>query len=68
MDHYNAFGLGANVATSSGTTSDALYALDPMTQKVVTLRVPYPRGFFTRGLDGRIDDAARAGKDEGCGP
>ena len=24
--------------------------------KVVELRLPYPMGFFTKGLDGRIDD------------
>ena len=24
---------------------------------MVTLRVPYPMGFYAKGLDGRIDDA-----------
>lgn len=31
----------------------------------MVLRVPYPLGFFTRGLDGRIDDPEAGWK--GCG-
>ena len=29
------------------------------------LRVPYPMGFYTRGLDGRIDDAKTGWKGKG---
>ncbi len=65
VDQYNTFGLGPNVPMSSGTTSDALFALDLATGKVVTLRVPYPMGFFTRGLDGRIDDPNAGWKGRG---
>ena len=37
-------------------SSDAFEALDPKTGKWTVMRVPYPLGFYTRGLDGRIDD------------
>jgi hypothetical protein len=65
VDQYNTFGMGENVPMASGTTSDALFALDKATGKVVTLRVPYPLGFYTRGLDGRIDDARAGWKGRG---
>jgi hypothetical protein len=64
VDQYDTFGLGANVAMSSGTTSDALFALQK-NGSVMTLRVPYPMGFFTRGLDGRIDDPNAGWKGRG---
>lgn len=65
VDQYNTFGMGNDVPMSSGTTSDALFALDKATGKVVTLRVPYPLGFYTRGLDGRIDDPQTGWKGRG---
>ena len=40
---------------ANGTNSDSLLALLPDGRWVV-LRVPYPLGFFSRGMDGRIDD------------
>jgi hypothetical protein len=64
VDRFNTFGLGENIAMASGTTADAIYALQP-NGKVMTLRVPYPLGFFTRGLDGRIDDATIGWKGRG---
>jgi hypothetical protein len=33
--------------------------------KVVQLRVPYPMGFFTKGVDGRIDDPQAGWKGRG---
>ena len=33
--------------------------------RMVTLRVPYPLGFYQRGLDGRIDDPGRGWKGRG---
>ena len=56
VDQFNTFGLGNNVPIADGTGSDALLALDPKTGRWTVLRVPYPLGFYTRGLDGRIDD------------
>jgi hypothetical protein len=60
VDQYNIAGLGANTPFATGSNSDSLLALNPQTKEWTTLRVPYPLGFYSRGLDGRIDDA-RAG-------
>ena len=65
VDQFDTLGLGANVPIANGTSSDALLALLPDTSEWVTLRVPYPLGFYTRGLDGRIDDAAAGWKGRG---
>jgi hypothetical protein len=62
VDQFNTLGLGANVPIADGTTSDALLALNPDTAEWTVLRVPYPMGFYTRGLDGRIDDPAAGWK------
>jgi len=60
VDQFNVAGLGANTPFATGSNSDALLALNPQTKEWTTLRVPYPLGFYSRGMDGRIDDA-RAG-------
>ena len=54
VDQFNTLGLGENVPIANGSTSDALLA--PETGEWVVLRVPYPMAFYSRGLDGRIDD------------
>jgi hypothetical protein len=56
VDQFNTLGLGNDVPIATGTTSDALLALQPETGEWVVMRVPYPLGFYSRGLDGRIDD------------
>jgi hypothetical protein len=56
VDQWNALGLGENVPIANGTNSDSFLALLPRNKEWVVLRVPYPLGFFSRGLDGRIDD------------
>ena len=65
VDQFNAFGLGANVPLMPGTNSDSIIALLPDKKQYVTLRVPYPLGFFARGLDGRIDDPKAGWKGRG---
>jgi hypothetical protein len=55
VDRFNTAGLGPNVPFANGTNSDSLLALLPDGRWLV-LRVPYPQGFFTRGMSGRIDD------------
>ena len=65
VDQFDALGLGANVPIATGTTSDALLALTPDTGDWVTMRVPYPLGFYSRGLDGRIDDPDAGWKGRG---
>ena len=56
VDQHDIAGLGENIPIATGSNSDSLLALDPETGEWTTLRVPYPLGFFSRGLDGRIDD------------
>jgi hypothetical protein len=55
VDQQGILGLGKNIPLANGSNSDALLALDPQTKKWTTLRVPYPLGFYQRGMDGRID-------------
>jgi hypothetical protein len=54
VDQHDILGLGANVPIATGNQSDSLHAL--VGGQLVELRVPYPMGFFAKGLDGRIDD------------
>jgi len=54
VDQFDTFGLGRNVPIATGNLNDALLAL--VDGKLVTLRVPYPIGYFTKWMDGRIDD------------
>ena len=65
VDQYNTLGLGANIPIADGSTSDSLLALDPDTGEWVVLRVPYPMAFYSRGLDGRIDDPNAGWKGRG---
>ncbi len=65
VDQFDTLGLGANTPIATGTTSDALLALEPDTGEWVIMRVPYPLGFYSRGLDGRIDDAGAGWKGRG---
>ena len=65
VDQWNVLGLGADVPIATGSNSDSLLALDPNSGEWTVLRVPYPQGFFTRGLDGRIDDPDTGWKGRG---
>ncbi|OFV91690.1 MAG: hypothetical protein A3H95_01830 [Acidobacteria bacterium RIFCSPLOWO2_02_FULL_64_15] len=65
VDQFDTFGLGRNVPIATGNGSDSLLALDPATGRWTVLRVPYPTGFFAKGLDGRIDDPAAGWKGKG---
>jgi hypothetical protein len=65
VDRYNALGLGKNVPIVNGTGSDSLIAFVPETKKFVTMRVPYPLDFYTRNMDGRIDDPKAGWKGRG---
>jgi hypothetical protein len=55
VDQFDTSGLGKNVPIATGNLNDALLAL--VDGKFVTLRVPYPIGYFTKWMDGRIDDS-----------
>ena len=63
VDQFDTFGLGKNVPFATGNLSDSLEAL--VDGKFVTLRVPYPMGFFAKGMDGRIDDLNAGWKGKG---
>ena len=62
-DWYNTSGLGDNTPFVMGTNSDSLLAWDK--GKWVVMRVPYPMGFFPRGMDGRIDNPNTGWKGRG---
>jgi hypothetical protein len=63
VDQHNTLGLGANVPIATGNLFDGVHAL--VDGKFVTLRIPYPLGFYAKGLEGRIDDAAGGWKGRG---
>ena len=63
VDQHDTFGLGKDVPISTGNLNDGLIALKD--GKMVTLRVPYPMGFYAKGLDGRIDDPNAGWKGRG---
>jgi hypothetical protein len=65
VDRFDTLGLGKNVPIATGNGNDALLALLPDSGKFVVLRVPYPMGFFAKGLDGRIDDPKAGWKGKG---
>jgi len=65
VDQFDTLGLGKNTPVVTGTTSDSILAMQPDTKQWITMRVPYPMGFYTRGLDGRIDDANAGWKGRG---
>ncbi|HET6781867.1 MAG TPA: carboxypeptidase regulatory-like domain-containing protein, partial [bacterium] len=63
VDQFDTFGLGANVPINTGNLSEGLLILKD--GQWVILRVPYPLGFFTKWLDGRIDDPNAGWKGRG---
>jgi hypothetical protein len=63
VDQFNTLGLGENVPINTGNQSEGLLVLKD--GKFVVLRVPYPMGFYTKWLDGRIDDAKAGWKGRG---
>jgi len=63
VDQFDALGLGANTPINTGNESEALLALKD--GKFVVLRVPYPMGFYTKWMDGRIDDPNAGWKGRG---
>jgi len=54
VDLYNTLGLGKDVPIASSNGGEALIAV--VDGKLITLHVPYPMPFFTKNVDGRIDD------------
>ncbi len=54
VDQHNTLGLGNDVPISTGNLNDGLIAF--VDGKMITMKVPYPTGFYAKGVDGRIDD------------
>ncbi len=63
VDQFDTFGLGKNVPINTGNAAEGLLALKD--GQWVVLRVPYPMGFYTKWLDGRIDDPNTGWKGRG---
>ncbi len=55
-DSHNIMQMGQDTPFLTGSNSDSLIALNPQTKKWTYFRIPYPLGFYARGLDARIDD------------
>jgi hypothetical protein len=54
VDRFDLLGVGKDVPVATGNLSEGVLAL--VNGKIVTFRVPYPMGYFAKGLDGRIDN------------
>jgi hypothetical protein len=65
MDFHDTLGLGRDVPLYGNVNTDSLEVLVPKTGQFVTLRVPYPLGFFSRSAVGRIDDPKAGWKGKG---
>jgi hypothetical protein len=67
VDRDNTLGLGKDVVLSGDVNSDSFFVLMPQggQMKTLTLRVPYPLGFFARHVSGRIDDPKGGWKGRG---
>jgi streptogramin lyase len=64
VDQHNTFGLGDDIPMSTANLMDGLVALNK-DGKMVSIRVPYPLGFYAKGFDGRIDDPNAGWKGRG---
>jgi hypothetical protein len=63
VDQHNTLGLGSDVPVSTGNLNDGLIAF--VGGKMIVMKVPYPTGFYAKGLDGRIDDPKAGWKGRG---
>ena len=63
VDQFNVLGLGENVPINTGNAAEGLLVLND--GEWVVMRVPYPLGFYTKWLDGRIDDPDAGWKGRG---
>ena len=63
VDQFDTFGLGRNTPINTGNAAEGLLALKD--GKWVVLRVPYPTGYYTKWMDGRIDDPNAGWKGKG---
>jgi hypothetical protein len=65
VDRFNALGLGKDAVVVTGSGSDSLLVFQPATKTWTVMRVPYPMGFYSRMVDGRIDNSKAGWKGRG---
>ncbi|HEY1241831.1 MAG TPA: carboxypeptidase-like regulatory domain-containing protein [Bryobacteraceae bacterium] len=63
VDRFDMLGAGKDIPLATGNLSEGLLVL--VNGKFLTLRVPYPMGYYAKGLDGRIDDPGAGWKGKG---
>ncbi|MEX2498756.1 MAG: hypothetical protein WD397_07765 [Wenzhouxiangellaceae bacterium] len=63
VDQQNVLGLGPNTPINTGNESEGLLVWND--GEWVVMRVPYPTGFYTKWMDGRIDDPDAGWKGRG---
>ena len=63
VDQHDTLGLGKDVPYATGNQNESIIALKD--GKMVNFVVPYPQGFHSRGMDGRIDDPGSGWKGRG---
>lgn len=63
VDRFDMLGVGKDVPLATGNLSEGLLVL--VDGKFLTLRVPYPMGYYAKGLDGRIDNPKGGWKGKG---
>jgi hypothetical protein len=63
VDQHDTLGLGKDVPIATGNLFDGVHAR--VGKEMVTLRIPYPLGFYMKGMEGRIDDADAGWKGRG---
>ena len=54
-DYFDVMGLGKDTHFFPLVNSDAIIAQRDGSQDFITFRVPYPQGFYTRGMDFRLE-------------
>ena len=65
MDINDTLGLGKDAPLYGSMNTDSLEVFSPNMKQFVSLRVPYPLGFFARSGTGRIDDPKTGWKGKG---
>ncbi len=63
VDQRGVLGLGENLPINTGNGAEGLLVLNE--GEWVVMRVPYPLGFYTKWMDGRIDDPDAGWKGRG---
>ena len=65
IDTFDTLGLGRDSPVYGSVNTDSFELFSSSTKQFVTLRVPYPHGFFPRSGTGRIDDPRSGWKGKG---